>query len=285
MRIKIIFCVLLILLILPLIMPLTLQGAQALTSSNQTDSVTDEQGTFEGDRNIYVGDIITLEVMSDAFSAEDLMGKFSEFEVLDIEESSGGYKISLRTFQSGKYVVFLGNKEVVINVASTLDDISRNDVFEGGTQVIKPGFSFHWRILLYISAGIFALSGSFVLLRLILKKKTKSLDPYELFIQRSGALVVESDDYFVDLTRFFKEYIESMYQCRIIGKTSAEIVYELKGIQPLESMLSSIGEWLVVCDTLKFSGIKATNDNKQEHCGKLLDLAMRIDTQSKGGEA
>ena len=238
--------------------------------------VPEEQEAFEGDRNIYVGDIITLEIGSEDFSAEELMEKFKEFEVLELTEESGGYRLSLRTFDPGKYVVLLGNKEIVINVGSTIDDIDRDDIFEGGTQVIKPGFSFQWRILFYISAGVFILSGGFILLKIVLKKKTKKLNPYELFLQRSGTLAVEGDDYFVDLTRFFKEYIGSLYQCWIIGKTSAEIIFELKEIQPLESMLSNIEEWLVECDRMKFSGIDVTIDNKQEHYGKLLELALEI---------
>ena len=256
-----------------LLLPLT-QPALAFTDIG---GIASEQEAVESERNIYVGDIITLEIATEDFSAEDLTGKFSDFEVLELTEESGIYRLSLRTFEPGKYVVLLGNKEIVINVASTLNDIKRDDIFEGSAQVIKSGFPYHWRILFYISAGIFILSGSFAVLRYVLKKKIKPLSPYELFLKNSGALSVQSDNYFVDLTRYFKEYIGSLYQCRIIGKTSAEIIAELKEILSLESILTSIEEWLVKCDRLKFSGIEVAGETKQEHYGKLLELAVWIE--------
>ena len=271
MKIKPFILIMIILLLLP--------NTQPILAIAETDNKPEEQEPFDNERNIYVGDIITLEIeAADLYlSAEELTAKFSEFEVLDITEKGGIYTLSLRTFEPGKHTVLIGNKEIVINVASTLTDISRDDIFEGSTQIIKPGFSIYWRILFYITLGIFILSGSFVLLRFVMKKKIKAMSPYELFLKSSGALSVERDDYFVDLTRYFKEYIGSLYHCRIIGKTSTEIIAELKEIPPLESILADIGEWLVKCDKLKFSGIEVTNAIKQEHYGKLLDLAAKVD--------
>jgi len=231
------------------------------------------------DRNIYVGDIIALEITTQKFSSQELREKFRDFEIVEITAKPGGYALSLRTFETGEYTVLLGDKEIVIHVQSTLDDMQRDDIFEGGTAVIGQGFPFYWSIPLYISAGVLAVCG-FILLKNH-KKKAEQLAPHEAFVRRADSLSVESDEYFVELTHCFKEYLEKLYQFRIIGKTSTEIMNELADIQPLEPMLAAIGVWLTECDRMKFTGVKPSIEDKQEHCKKLLYLARKIEAQKE----
>jgi len=229
-------------------------------------------------RNIYVGDIISLQIESREFSPEELTEKFRDFEIVEIKDEPGGYKISMRTFETGEYKIILGDKEIIINVKSTLDDIEREDLFEGRKRVAKPGFSFYWRVLFYISSSVFILSGGFILTKILIKRKIKAQPPLRLFLQRSGLLSPEDDNYFVDLTFYFKEYIGSLYNCKIIGKTSVEIIKELKKIKALENdMLREIYIWLIKCDKLKFSGVDVSAEEKREHYNSLIDLAEKID--------
>lgn len=232
-------------------------------------------------RNIYVGDIITLQIETRKFSADELRIKFQDFEILEIKDESGGYLISMRTFDVGERKIPLGDKEIIIKVQSTLDDIDREDIFEGEAQVIKAGFPFYWRILFYFFAGIFILSGVFFLLRIILKRKKKLQSPYQLFLRCSNALSADDNNYFVDLTYYFKKYLESLYQFRIIGKTSAEIINELKEIQALEAMLPEIQKWLTECDRFKFTGVDVLREEKQEHYAGLIQLVEKIDMQKE----
>jgi hypothetical protein len=198
---------------------------------------------------------------------------------VEFKEISGGYALSLRTFETGEYTVPLGDKEIVISVGSTLLDISRNDVFEGDTRVMAAGFPFYWRALFYIALGVFVLCGGYILAKTVQKKRKKPLSPHQLFLQRCGSLASADDNYFVYLTFYFKEYLGSLYQCRIIGKTSAEIMHELQDIQPLGAMLPSIGKWLKECDRLKFTGIEVADEQKLAHYQKLLELADSIEVQ------
>lgn len=234
----------------------------------------------EAVRNIYIGDIITLEIAAGNISSEELREKFRDFEIVDIKKESNIYLISLRTFEPGEYSVSLGNKEVIVNVASTLDDIARDGIFYGGTDIIDSGFSLHWRVFLCISAGIFAVSGGIILIKMTFKRKEKLLSPYQRFMKNSDAIELESESFFVDLTLCFKEYLEQLYQCRIIGKTSSEIVNEVKDIITLGAVMADIEEWLTECDRLKFTGITVTDDKKQEHCDELLYLVKKIETQT-----
>jgi hypothetical protein len=231
----------------------------------------------EETRNIYVGDIITLEISAQKLSEEELRQKLQDYEIVDIKNNESGYLVSIRTFNTGERKILIGDKEIVISVVSTLDDISRDDIFEGDKNVAKSGFPFFWCVQFYIAAGIFALSGGFILMKVINKKISKPESPYQTFRRRANALFAEDDNYFVDLTYYFKKYLESLYKRRIIGKTSTEIVSELKDISVLETRMPDIGEWLTKCDMWKFSGVMASTDDKRSHYERLLSLAEKIE--------
>ena len=102
--------------------------------------VTAVEQSFDDTRSIYVGDVITVEIMTRDFSSEALRERFKDFDIVEIKDVSGGYALSLRTFETGEHTVLLGDKEVVIDVRSTLDEIKRDGIFEGGAGVIEPGF-------------------------------------------------------------------------------------------------------------------------------------------------
>ena len=238
----------------------------------------------EDARSVYIGDIITLEVTARGYSAEDMPGIFHGFEIVEIEEDAGVFKLSLRTFDPGEQRMLLGDMEIVIDVRSTLDEIDREGVFEGDGRVAPPGPLVNWRVLLYAAAGALALSGGFALWRVLRNKNGKKISSIQLFLRRSDKLSVDDDNYFVDLTFYFKEYLEALYECRIIGKTSDEIMGKLEGFQPLGDMLPDMRAWLAECDRLKFTGVMVSAEEKKEHCGKLVDLALRIDA-SKGEAA
>jgi len=96
-------------------------------------------GAPEETRNIYVGDIITLNVTAKGISAEQLKEEFQNFEIVEFQNKSGEFLLSIRTFESGEHRIPLGDKEIEIIVGSTLNDIQREGIFEGEERVINPG--------------------------------------------------------------------------------------------------------------------------------------------------
>jgi hypothetical protein len=233
---------------------------------------------FADARNIYIGDVVSLQISHGEHSDEGLREKFQAFEIVEIKEVNGEYLISLRTFEAGEHKILIGDKEIVINVQSVLDNIKREGIFEGDTGVVEPDFRFRFDVLFYITTGFFVLSGGFVLIKATQKGVTKTLSPFQLFLRRAGSLSAENDDYFVDLTFYFKEYLECRYQFRIIGKTSSEIMNVLKEIKLLNTMLPGIHEWLTECDRLKFTGVNVSVGAKQEHYEKLLKLVEKVES-------
>ena len=199
-------------------------------SASEHDAASDE---FVRGDSIYIGDIITLQISASDISAtgiseDEIREKFHEFEIVELLETRTGYKLSLRTFEAGEYTVFLGNSEIIINVISTLDDSDRNDIFEGGDQIIEPGLYVPLKTILFISAGLICIIGGCVLVNALLQNKKKPRSPYQIFLLRVSELNIENDSYFVDLTLCLKEYLERVYHCRIRGKTSKEIMLALR---------------------------------------------------------
>ena len=234
-----------------------------------------------GSRAIYIGDIITLNIMA-GISEEQLAEKFSGFEITEIKNIPGGYALSMRTFMTGEHRIVIGNKEIVINIRSAAEDIERNGLFDGDARVIGPGFPFYWRAVFYAAACGFALTGAFLLFAALQKERAKNISPRKLFMMRSGALSVYDRNFFVDLTYCFKEYIGSVHKRKIIGKTSAEIIEELSDIGQLESFIPEIKKWLADCDRMKFTGIEPSAEEKRGHCSALIGLVREIDEKNTG---
>ena len=276
-RLAVIITLILALILITLLGILPLAPAFAMPAGSR--AIVDSDGSVtDSDRSIYVGDIVALEIRAPGLSQEDLREAFSAFEILDLSAKNGIYHIFLRSFEPGEYRALFGDKELVITVRSTLEDIERDTVYEGAWRSGKPGFVFHWRALFYLCAGMFALSAASVAMFAFLKKKVKPVSPYQLFLRQSAALRAQEENYLVDLTRLLKEYLGSLYQRRIIGKTTFEIVSELKETPMPDDALSDIGSWLSECDRMKFSGAIVSASRKEAHYAKLLELAGTINS-------
>lgn len=237
-----------------------------------TDSQTES-------RRLYIGDMITLEITAQSLTEAEIREHFSDFEIVDLQWDRGRFLVTLRTFEPGEYSVLIGSKEVLIQVGSTLEDIDRDDVFEGSRDVIAPPALIPWRLVFYAALAVFALSGGTLLVKPLIRRREERLSPYQLFRKKAFSLNLDSDSYFVDLTLLFKRYLESLYQFRIIGKTSTEIAAELRQLQMLDDILPEIEAWLGVCDRFKFSGVEITRPQKEAHFRKLMAITERIDKQ------
>lgn len=238
--------------------------------------------SFAEERNIYVGDLIELKISTTAFSEEEIAGKFNGFEIVAMEKQPDGFLLTLRTFETGEKKITLGDKEIVIHVQSTLDNIERNDVFEGSIEVQDAGFLPDWRIPAGLAALLFILSGGFTAVKLLQNRKLARLSPKERFMKAISRVSLDDREALVYLTLCLKMYLETRFSLRIRGKTSGEILQELSPIPELQPGLPEIGDWLEKCDYLKFSGSKASQDQKQELCSSLKALVEDMETIKEG---
>lgn len=232
---------------------------------------------FAETRSIYVGDLIELKITSRDIDMEDLRDKFKEFDVVDIKEAGDSFLITVRSFEPGEKTVLIGDKEIKIEVKSTLDEIKRDGVFEGDSDPMAAGIYVEWKYIFFILSGVFLITGIICLWRFIKEKRKAKITPYERFINKTKNLPMEEEAYLVKLTGSFKEYIEEIFSCRIRGKTSSEIMNEISGMPVLEPVLKDLERWFSECDVYKFSGIAATIVDKQELTGRLIQIAEKIE--------
>ena len=239
----------------------------------------------DGDvRKLYIGDIITLEIAAPGFSEEEMRQIFHEFEILDLAKRNKNepyhYRLSLRSFDVGERILHIGDKEIIIEVTSTLEDIRREDIYDGGAAVVKPGFrGMQLQIMFCFAAGVFVLSGGFILYK---KRRNAGIIPeraYQLFLHRAARLSTAGEGFLVELTFYFKEYLESLRNRpkRIIGKTSTEIIMELASSPFSADMLFDIQQWLAECDRLKFTGVEASIEDKNRQYEWLLRIVDAIE--------
>ncbi len=234
------------------------------------------------ERSIYVGDLIQIKVSTKEFSRDELKEKFKDFEVVDIKDAEDGYALTLRTFETGEKTVQLGDKEIKIEVKSTLDEIERNEIFEGDTNPEKAQTSIEWQYIFYILVIIFSITVRINIRRLFKKSEISSLSTYHRFINGINSISPSADDYLVQITRRFKEYLEAKYSFVIRGKTSNEIIDEICHISDLEGALPKVQAWLKESDYYKFAGVCATVEKNRELKVKLEELVREIEVKKEG---
>jgi hypothetical protein len=234
------------------------------------------------ERPIYIGDLIELDIASNLYTMDEIEEAFSEFDIVTIDETKDGYQISFRSFQVGEQIVKLGNQEITINVQSTLTEDS-SDIIESDLLPEKGPFMINWPIIFYIVLGIDILSGLFIFIAFLKKKRTKPETVYGRFIRQINTLALENNSYLVLMTTYLKGYIEGSYGCLIRGKTSTEIAKEISGIVALKPMVSEVESWLKSCDTYKFSQGNQTTEAKISLKEKVKLLVEKIE-KSKGVE-
>lgn len=231
--------------------------------------LADEQRDY-----IYIGDLITIEVKTEALTKEQVVDSLKPFEVVEIDETDKGFIVTMRIFEPGEHKLTVGDQELLVVVRSTLEDYDRDDIIEADLSprdISYEDFSFNnvvkymeWWIVYYGLIGIFALSGLALLLKLLFRKrKAKSKPPFARFIADLKRIDLSTEACLVELTSAFKKYIEGIYNCKIIGKTSSEIMEELKPFEELNPFRELIENWLTTCDRYKFSGYKAELNEKE----------------------
>lgn len=235
------------------------------------------------DRNIYVGDLIELKIQAQDLTLDELKDKFKDFEIVEVLNIPEGYILTLRSFEIGEKTIQIGDKEIKIIVKSTLDEIKRTDIYEGDLKPVEAGFHIKWMYVFIPLVAVFLLTLALNIRAFFKKRKISSLTPYERFSKAISGLSVDQEDFLVNLTLCFKDYLESTYFFRIKGKTSTEIIYEIGRIPRLNEKLAEIKGWLTENDYFKFSGTVAPMAKKLELMERLTELVRKLE-ESKEGE-
>ncbi len=233
------------------------------------------------ERNIYVGDIIELKISSQKLTEDIIRDKFKDFEIVGLTQESDHFIVKLRTFDIGEKRVVLGDKEIVIVVKSALEEIQSEGPMEGGLEPEAPEPTMPWLYIFIALLAVFVVTGAIFVKGRFVKKSKAQLSPYQRFLSQSGGVSSEESEFLVKQTCFFKEYLEAVYQCKIKGMTSSEIMITASRLPRMQGVRQDLEQWLKECDFFKFSGATASRERKQEMQRKLAGLVGKIDAANR----
>lgn len=228
-------------------------------------------------RNIYVGDLIILEICTDNYTIGELKNIFSDFEIVSYKELETGCELTLRTFEPGEHSIILGDKELVIMVSSALEDIKRDDIFPGESEPLESSYQVFPVYIFFALIILFIIMMIFLFWNFIKNKRKKQEPPYQSLLGKLESIGTDIDNFFVELTFIFKEYIEKRLEFLIRGKTTEEIIAEIRGIERLEEKIAEIREWLLLADYYKYTGTEASIEIKERQIADLKRLAAEIE--------
>lgn len=236
------------------------------------------------ERSIFVADLITLKISANGYTLEELQEKFAAFEIVESKFMGDTFLLTLRTFEPGEYRILLGDKELIIVVHSTLDELERDTIFTIDPNPLGSSYQPFWGYI-FIAFIILLLPILILYTRAFISmKRVKTISPYEIFKKRLAEVEINSADFFVDLSFLFKEYLEKSFTCRLRGKTSREIIKELQEIALLEESIEKIREWFLQTDYYKYTGNHPDQASKERGREKLSQIVMDIEKSLQAGE-
>lgn len=210
--------------------------------------------SFAEGRSIYIGDQIVLEINDATISEEDIREAFEDFRLVEIEDRSDGYKITLSPESVGSHEINLNNQKIIIDVKSTLDEIQRDTIFE---KELNTGRSFDRRIiyvLLSVSSVVLLASHGIWFIKMFKKDAERQYTPYEIFIKMFDDKHKLDKHLLGELTKASKSYLSQKTGTLLIGLTTSQLeqVEEMKEIDEIK--IRPYFDWLKECDDMKYKG-------------------------------
>lgn len=186
-------------------------------------------------KDINVGDLIQIKI--EGVERENIYEAFSNspLQVEKIEKLDNGYLVALRSFEIGEKSVDIGNKKLIFNVKSVLDEKDKEIYphLSDNSDTILYSQKFPYQLIL---GGVLGISSLFYLLRGIkLSKKANRISPEDRFERKISQL---GENWDFQLSMAIREYIDSIYESHFvngeyipIGKIDAE---DIKFIEKLD---------------------------------------------------
>ena len=222
-------------------------------------------GNLFSQDNYHIGDIIRFRVEGLSLSPEEIAPKLSDFEVLKLERQGGAYEIWIRSFETGAKEIELGPLKLQFTIHSLLENTQRKDIYDikdgdENSALYSPSWPFFWTFFLVamIALGVLWLTFFLRRQRKILKKST--LAPWDWFTQALPG--IENPAFLEELTDALKGYVERKFGKRIIGKTSSEILQELR-FAPIEENLAQLESWFGELDSYKYARLPEESGRRE----------------------
>lgn len=213
-------------------------------------------------KDIYVGDRVKLQVSG--IPEEKIVESFknSNLELEKIEKDRDGYVLSIRGFEVGKSTVTLGDKRIVLEIKSSLDEKDK-EIYphlsdNSDTQLYSGRFPYTF--VLAIISGI--LSTLYLLKNFKFRRKESYISPEAKFENVVANLSDDSWDF--DLSMGIREYIDSKYQSHFTNG-----IYSIVGVLTPEDI-----DTIYNLDNYKFSN--NNEDLKERFVEQILEIFNKV---------
>ncbi len=215
-------------------------------------------------RSIYVGDQIVLDVMKNQVSRDEIVEIFEAFEMVEFVELDKVYRLTLRTMTPGSYEVTVGNQKVLIEVKSLLEEIDRDDIFEGDMTPPKRLPIWPARLVMFASGLVFLIAAILWIIKVAFKKKRKEVKAIDLFYQSLESMSLGDALALGGMSIAYKTYLSKELKLNLVGATSSELVAHMSQIFS-EELTGQMEEWFHQCDVMNYKGhFQEGNKNNQD---------------------
>lgn len=220
---------------------------------------------LSAEEHYHPGDIIRFRIEALGLSPEEIAPKLSGFEVLKLERQGRDYEVWIRSFDAGPKEIDLGPVKIQFTIHSLLENTERKDIYDikDGDQdssLLEPVLPFFWTFFLLILTGLGIAWLVFFARRLRKSGRQGEISAWSWFNQALPGL--ESPAFLEELTDALKGYIERKFAKKIMGKTSSEILEELR-FAPVMENLGQLEPWLAELDGYKYAGLPEKTERRE----------------------
>lgn len=235
-------------------------------------------------RSIYLQDILVLDLEGNSLTTGAIEKAFLDFDIEAIEKTDTGYEITVRPKAPGTYEVLLGDQPLTIEVASALEDLGRDTIFDKELTLNNHTGFYYVSGLLVISLLIWLISSVVLLVRFGRKfRRSNSLTPIEEALASLNMLNLENSNILGQMTSILKVYLSDVIGEKLVGMTSKELLNSLgdtstsPSFQLSKSTLNEMTRWLEVIDGVKYRPGIIPIDEVSKHREVLANILKEID--------
>lgn len=235
--------------------------------------------SFSKERDLYIGDLVTIEVDTLNVNEADIKRAFVDFEIHQIEVLESGYLVTVSTLEVGEHQVELGGNTILFKVSSTLEPYENGDIYEGDLTMPDRRLEKLMPILMLISGSLLLVSLLVLSIRYMKKRPKKPASALELFKSMANSIDIHDKNSLGVLTKALKIYCSSLYSKPLIGYSSEDFIVALE--EQMTTRPVDIVDWLNTCDRYKYQNMTVVSDQIISLRNKLLNIVETLDKSAK----
>lgn len=229
-------------------------------------------------KDIYIGDIIRLNITGNNILKKDIQEKFKDFDIINISEAENGYNISIRSFSPGISEIEIGNNILEIEVKSILDKYDQKSIFEenssGSPSILKPTYPFPATYTaIFLSSIIFILITVLITKFFKMRKSKIKISPYNRFLNSINN--IEKGEEFFEISKYLKNYLNERFSMKTDGKSETNLI----SINPL-SEIDDYKNWANEMEHIKFTGKTINEDKKKKLKHQIMEIVDLLESKN-----